>query len=190
MSAVQSLSGAKQTLEQASSSYEDRLRSKVSAARRSATQNSSPSAHSVERRQWRNDLGRARGPLCRRSGIVLMPIRALRSGPSTIFCRTAEKFHWPVSNEDWQQSSLPTLSAKHTKPDYAALGARHQQVHHYKKWLESLSPESSLLGAEQAGWATLRGGTRPKSPERKFRVCGRVGHRRRKIHIQRSRIVP
>jgi hypothetical protein len=145
MSAVQSLSGAKQTLEQASASYEDRLCSKVSAARRSATQNSSPSAHSLERRQWRNDLGRARGPLCRRSGIVLMPIRALRSGPSTIFCRTAEKFHWPVSNEDWQQSSLPTLSAKHTKPDYAALGARHQQVHHYKKgW--------SLLALKLAAW--------------------------------------
>jgi hypothetical protein len=25
----------------------------------------------------------------------------------------------------------------------------------YKTWLESLGPESSLLGAEQAGWATL-----------------------------------
>ena len=46
--------------------------------------------------------------------------------------------------------------------------------------------KASLIVAEQAGWATLLEGKR----EILLQACGRVGHRRRKNHIEKSRVVP
>jgi hypothetical protein len=114
MSAVQSLSGAKQTLEQASSSYEDRLRSKVSAARRSATQNSSPSAHSVERLQYRRvfRIRRSKSPrvglVCSISHTRLPPVRATGCRSKPADAKRAHKC--PVAARPAGNPSAPRLA--------------------------------------------------------------------------------